>query len=244
LVAQCLDQENLSVLAHGSDGTDTTLAVTSITQVILNPDCRSIRGFEALIEREWLQGGYPFGSRHFKSAYAHTASSVKNPKKKYAPTFLLFMDCVWQLFYQFPCSFEFTENFLITILEHSYASQFGTFLGDNVWEREQLNLHVNTVSLWSHINRPEVIITYMNPVYEPNSKVIWPSVAPASLSLWSGLFLRWVVDQKPTEETWKAIAEMKEKEKELKKQAIKLRKQLMDMEKALNSKMSASSPST
>lgn len=46
VVAQCLDQEGSSVLIHGGDGVDLTLAVTSLTQIILNPDCRSIRGFE------------------------------------------------------------------------------------------------------------------------------------------------------------------------------------------------------
>ena len=48
---------------HGSDGRDLTLCVTSIAQVILNPDCRTVRGFEALIEREWLQVG---NFKHFK----------------------------------------------------------------------------------------------------------------------------------------------------------------------------------
>jgi len=78
----------------------------------------------------------------------------------------------------------------------------------------------------------------MNPVYEPNSKVIWPSVAPASLRLWSGLFLRWVVDQSPTTDTWLAISEMREKEKELKRQAIRLRRQLIEMEKVLTKNLS------
>jgi myotubularin-related protein 9 len=82
---------------------------------------------QALIEREWLQGGYPFGTRHSKSAYAYALSSVKNQKKNYAPSFLLFIDCVWQIFNQFPFSFEFSEHFLITIVQHSYASQFGNF---------------------------------------------------------------------------------------------------------------------
>lgn len=216
---------------HGSDGTDTTLAVTSLTQIVLNPDCRTIRGFEALIEREWIQGGYPFGSRHAHSCYAHSASSIKNPKKKYAPTFILFMDSVWQLLNQWPCSFEFTELFLITLIQHSYASQFGTFLCDTVAERMSLGLMEKTISLWSYINRPDVIHTFMNPVYEPNLKIIWPSVAPASLTLWSGLYLQWVVDQSSTQITWTAIGEMKEKEKELKRQAIRLRKQLLDLEK-------------
>ena len=57
----------------------------------------------------------------------------------------------------------------------------GTFIGDSVCERESLRLMDQTVSLWSFVNRPDIIHTFMNPVYEPNSKVIWPSVAPASL---------------------------------------------------------------
>ena len=49
------NQDKASVVVHGSDGRDLTLCVTSLAQVILNPDCRTVRGFEALIEREWLQ---------------------------------------------------------------------------------------------------------------------------------------------------------------------------------------------
>lgn len=44
LVAQCINQEGASVLVHGTYGFDSTLLVTSIAQVILNPDCRTIRG--------------------------------------------------------------------------------------------------------------------------------------------------------------------------------------------------------
>jgi hypothetical protein len=53
-------QERANVVVHGSEGTDITLCVTSLAQIILNPDCRTVRGFEALIEREWLQAGHPF----------------------------------------------------------------------------------------------------------------------------------------------------------------------------------------
>jgi myotubularin-related protein 9 len=28
---------------HGSEGTDITLCVTSLAQIILNPDCRTVR---------------------------------------------------------------------------------------------------------------------------------------------------------------------------------------------------------
>lgn len=39
-----MDQENSSILVHGQEGLDSTLIVTSLAQVILNPDCRTIRG--------------------------------------------------------------------------------------------------------------------------------------------------------------------------------------------------------
>ncbi|XP_014113141.1 PREDICTED: myotubularin-related protein 9 isoform X2 [Pseudopodoces humilis] len=129
LAAQCIDREGASVLVHGSEGTDSTLQVTSLAQIILDPRCRTIRGFEALVVREWLQAGHPFQQRCAQSAYS-------NSKQKWeAPVFLLFLECVWQIHRQFPCSFEFNEQFLIMLFEHAYASQFGTFLGNNENER-------------------------------------------------------------------------------------------------------------
>lgn len=43
------------MLVHGSEGTDTTLLVTSLARLILDPECRTISGFQALIDREWIQ---------------------------------------------------------------------------------------------------------------------------------------------------------------------------------------------
>nr|CAD7413434.1 unnamed protein product [Timema poppensis] len=289
LVAQCLDQEGASVLVHGSEGLDATLLVTSLAQVILNPDCRTVRGMEALVEREWLQAGYPFPLRHNKSAYS-TANNGRN--KTQAPTFLLFLDCVQQIHQQFPCSFEFSTSFLILLHEHSYYSQYGkfntpflgltswlragwagservgdielghhqhpkpqlgkattkirsataplsgldhnrfsTFLGTCESDRTSLKLAQQTVSLWSHLNRPEVLQSFLNPMYDPNNKVIWPSVAPMSLTLWSELFLRWVVDQGPQKEAWVTITSLREKDKELRLKACRLRRQLADLQK-------------
>lgn len=44
VVAQCLDQEGSPVLVNGGNGLDSTLIVTSLVQIILNPDCRTVRG--------------------------------------------------------------------------------------------------------------------------------------------------------------------------------------------------------
>ena len=93
----------------------------------------------------------------------------------------LFFLSFFQIHAQFPCSFEFTEKFLVTLADHAYFSNFGTFLCDSEYERNLLGVKENTVSLWSFLNRPEVLSKYLNCLYEPNGKVIWPSVAPVSL---------------------------------------------------------------
>ncbi|XP_053855028.1 myotubularin-related protein 9-like isoform X2 [Vidua macroura] len=55
LAAQCLDREGCSVLVHGAEGTDTTLLVTALAQLILDPACRTLEGFQGLLEREWIE---------------------------------------------------------------------------------------------------------------------------------------------------------------------------------------------
>lgn len=225
VVAQCLDQEGSPVLVHGAKGLDSTLIVTSLVQIILNPDCRTVRGIQALIEREWIQAGHPFASRHRYSCYTPS----QNRHKCSGATFVLFLDCIHQLYKQFPCSFEFSTQMLILLFEHSYFSQYGTFLCDSEKERHELRVHTRTTSLWSYLNRPEVLKNFLNALYEPNRTVIWPSVAPISLELWSELYLRWIVDQKNNEHSLMQIQELVTNEKELRAKALKLRKQANDL---------------
>lgn len=47
--------------------------------------------FEALLERDWIQAGYPFADRCLKSSFA--VSKLRQE----SPVFLLFLDCVWQV---------------------------------------------------------------------------------------------------------------------------------------------------
>lgn len=51
------------MLVHGTEGTDSTLQVTSLAQIILDPRCRTIRGFESLVVREWLQVRHAYGHK-------------------------------------------------------------------------------------------------------------------------------------------------------------------------------------
>ncbi|KAH8286527.1 hypothetical protein KR054_010826 [Drosophila jambulina] len=236
VVAQCLDQEGSPVLVHGAKGLDSTLIVTSLVQIILNPDCRTVRGLQALIEREWIQAGHPFASRHRYSCY--TPNQVR--QKTSGATFVLFLDCLYQLYTQFPCSFEFSTQLLILLFEHSHFSQYGTFLCDSERERRELNVHTRTTSLWSYLNRPDVLQTLLNPLYEPNASVIWPSVAPISLELWSDLYLRWVIDQRSCATVMLQIQELVTREKELRTQALKLRKRALELGQEVSEMMSGS----
>ncbi|KAM7358395.1 myotubularin-related protein 9 isoform 2-T5 [Cochliomyia hominivorax] len=230
VVAQCLDQEGSPVLVHGAKGLDSTLIVTSLVQIILNPDCRTVRGIQALIEREWIQAGHPFASRHRHSCYTNSQSRLKSS----GATFVLFLDCIHQLYRQFPCSFEFSTQLLILLFEHSYFSQYGTFLCDSEKERHDLRVHIRTTSLWSYLNRPEVLKNFLNVLYEPNPSVIWPSVAPISLELWTELYLRWIADQKNNENTILQIQELVTTEKELRTKATELAKEVITIIKSSN----------
>lgn len=49
--------------------------------------------FEALIEREWVLAGHPFATRCAHAAYARTRGDYATE----GPTYLLFLDCVWQV---------------------------------------------------------------------------------------------------------------------------------------------------
>lgn len=109
-----------------------------------------------------------------------------------APVFLLFLDCVYQIHTQFPCSFEFSPGLLVVLADHSCSSNFGTFLWDCEKERRDGRVREQTVSLWSFLNQVEILSQHLNCLYLPQPTVIWPSVAPMSLGLWSGYFLRWV----------------------------------------------------
>ncbi|KAL6724353.1 hypothetical protein Aduo_019249 [Ancylostoma duodenale] len=226
-VAQCVHCEEVPVVVHGGEGTDTTLLATSLAQVILDPDARTIRGFESLIEREWICAGHPFQLRNAHSAYAE--GTITGPQE--SPVFLCFLDAVYQIIAQFPHSFEFGEEFLIFLFEHAYASEFGSFLGNNEMMKAELGVKRSTVSLWSYVNNPEILRSFVNILYEPRESVIWPSVAPQSIHVWERLFFRWQSDWTEEDYLKKSSAQWRTKERELISRALVLRRQLIELSK-------------
>lgn len=82
-----------------------------------------------------------------------------------SPVFHQFLDCVYQLHYQHPTRFEFSERFLRRLLYHLYSCQYGTFLFDNEKERVDSRAKERTRSVWDYFlcRKQE----FMNPRYEP-----------------------------------------------------------------------------
>ncbi|XP_073521794.1 myotubularin-related protein 9-like [Phyllobates terribilis] len=202
LAAECIERERTCVLIHGDEGANNTLLVTSLAQLILSPDCRTMVGFQDLIEREWLQAGHPFQLRCARSGWAQGRFQQESPN------FLLFLDCCWQLTRQFPMAMEFNEKLLCALATHAYSSEYGTFLCNNEKERYIYKVREKTHSLWGILNNFRQRNHLANRVYERNPIAIWPSVAPQSIQLWEGFFLRYLMPTEHKEMFWQRTWEI------------------------------------
>jgi hypothetical protein len=69
-----------------------------------------------LIEKEWLTFGFPFAQR-----LGHGLTGKKGEMEQQSPVFIQFIDSVWQVWRQYPSSFEFNEELLFFILRHAYS---------------------------------------------------------------------------------------------------------------------------
>lgn len=92
--------------------------------------------------------------------------------KEISPVFHQFLDAVRQIQRQHPERFEFNEEYLLDLMFHLYACQFGTFLFDNERTRRVAHGHKGaytdrTVSAWEWFDRPEQRERYLNADYKP-----------------------------------------------------------------------------
>lgn len=124
-------EESTSLVIHCSDGWDRTAQIVSLVKLCLDPHYRTISGFQILIHSEWCAFGHLFRSRTGHSK--ERASYWENEDT--SPVFMQFIDAVWQLIHQFPFSFEFTEAFLIALLDEVYEKRSTTFSFDQETDR-------------------------------------------------------------------------------------------------------------
>jgi myotubularin-related protein 6/7/8 len=183
------------VLIHCSDGWDRTSQLSALSQLCLDPYYRTVRGFQVLIEKDWLAFGHRFLDRcgHLSSdkffvappegtgagAGAEAAqaffASVQNRfggnhhVKETSPVFHQFLEAVRNVQRQFPTRFEFNELYLRELHYHLYSCQFGTFLLNSERERRACvpPLHERTTPVWDYLNSAPRREAYLNPDYDP-----------------------------------------------------------------------------
>ncbi|XP_011371645.1 myotubularin-related protein 3 isoform X5 [Pteropus vampyrus] len=181
LVVHAVDRDQRPVLVHCSDGWDRTPQIVALAKLLLDPYYRTIEGFQVLVEMEWLDFGHKFADR-----CGHGENS--DDLNERCPVFLQWLDCVHQLQRQFPCSFEFSEAFLVKLVQHTYSCLFGTFLCNNAKERGEKHTQERTCSVWSLLRAGNK--AFKNLLYSSQSEaVLYPVCHVRNLMLWSAVYL-------------------------------------------------------
>uniref|UniRef100_A0A8B9LXR3 phosphatidylinositol-3,5-bisphosphate 3-phosphatase n=1 Tax=Astyanax mexicanus TaxID=7994 RepID=A0A8B9LXR3_ASTMX len=181
LVSSAVEREGRPVLVHCSDGWDRTPQIVALAKLLLDPYYRTIEGFQVLVETEWLDFGHKFADR---CGHGENAEDVNEQ----CPVFLQWLDCVHQLLKQFPCLFEFTEAFLVKLVQHTYSCLYGTFLCNNAREREARNIYKRTCSVWSLLRAGNK--NFQNFLYIPcHDMVLQPVCHTRALQLWTAVYL-------------------------------------------------------
>uniref|UniRef100_A0A8R1TZY3 phosphatidylinositol-3,5-bisphosphate 3-phosphatase n=1 Tax=Onchocerca volvulus TaxID=6282 RepID=A0A8R1TZY3_ONCVO len=187
----------ISCVVHCSDGWDRTAQSVSIAQLLLDPFFRTIKGFQILIEKDWLGFGHKFDDRcgHVGAFNEEAAREV------ISPIFTQFLDATFQIMRQHPCAFEFNERYLIHMHEHAYSCQYGTFLGNCDKDRKDLNLAKRTQSLWAFLDDRHD--DYINPLYERNKYGFLGKINlhPSALVVWTAMYNRFDTGLLPRENT-------------------------------------------
>lgn len=227
-LAKAVTVAKQSVLIHCSDGWDRTAQLCSLSEMLIDPYYRTIKGFEVIIEKEWVTFGHKFESR-----WGHYKDDNYMPDER-SPVFIQFLDWVHQLLKQFPTQFQFNVKLLLFIAHHVYTCKFGTFLGDN--ERTRFKEGIvkdKTTSIWTYIN--DNVYDFVNPFYEYSDEVINPNWDYVAIELWKEHFLSWseFTQYKPD----KALISAEEHKEELMKGVLEdnlvLQKRIKDLEDQL-----------
>uniref|UniRef100_A0A8C2BPS1 phosphatidylinositol-3,5-bisphosphate 3-phosphatase n=1 Tax=Cyprinus carpio TaxID=7962 RepID=A0A8C2BPS1_CYPCA len=215
-IADRIESGKTSVVVHCSDGWDRTAQLTSLAMLMLDAHYRSLRGFQVLLEKEWLSFGHRFASR-----VGHGDGNHANSER--SPLFVQFIDCVWQMTRQFPSAFEFNELFLITVLDHLYSCLFGTFLYNSEQERVSKEVYSKTVSLWSYVNSQ--LEEFTNPLYvNYEHNVLYPVASLRHLELWVSYYVRWNPRMRPQVPVHQSLKELLVLKSELQKRVDELKR--------------------
>lgn len=146
-IVNCLRTHNV-FLEEKRHNTDCSCILTSLVKICLNSKYRTIRGLENLIQKEWFLAGHCFLNRLNSTPWASRSAALaqeltennnnnyqamppykpsRTDEQDFAPSFLLFLDCLFQLLIQCPNEFEFTEIYLIHLWDYSLSGLSFTY---------------------------------------------------------------------------------------------------------------------
>jgi len=144
--AHLVSRRGISCVVHCSDGWDRTAQICALSELIMDPYYRTFKGFQVLIEKDWLTFGFKFADRNgFHPKGGHHS-------QERSPVFVQFLDCVHQMLRQHPNMFEFNVDFLVEICKQSHMGWFGNFLFNTMREREENGLSDRAISLWTYLD--------------------------------------------------------------------------------------------
>jgi hypothetical protein len=106
------------VLVKCSDGWDRTTQICALTMLLLDPYYRTYEGLEVLIQKEFCSFGEPF----------HLRLGLKGRSEEQIPIFVQFLDCISQIIFQYPLSFEYSYKYLSRLAYLIYTNKYGNFL--------------------------------------------------------------------------------------------------------------------
>ena len=118
-IARTLKCDKNPVVVMDETGRDMSCLVVSLVLIICDKHFRTIAGFANLINKEWLSAGYSFCS---------SLMSIKGTESHFYPTFIMFLDCVHNIILQYPTEFEFTDLYLMEILDKILTGESEVFM--------------------------------------------------------------------------------------------------------------------
>jgi hypothetical protein len=140
--------------------------VCGLSQLMMDPYYRTMKGFATMIEKEWLMFGHKFdercGNKH--------RDNLKDEER--SPIFYQFLDCVYQIMCQFPTQFEFNPRFLCELMDEVHACRWRTFMRDCEGKRVEefgRDAELTTPNVWNYLFHPHLRAQLMNPRFKPES---------------------------------------------------------------------------
>ncbi|KDN48867.1 phosphatases II [Tilletiaria anomala UBC 951] len=126
-------------------------------------------GFEPVQAATALWGFTKSLAGNFSSG---SGSGSHTHPKEMSPVFHQFLDCVWQIYRQFPQRFEFNSDFLVELHKQLYTCTFGTFLHNCEKDRRKPDtLGIPpaaqcSVSVWDYMFSTEMRPRWINEDYD------------------------------------------------------------------------------